>query len=53
MNSGWHERHPMPRGATVEERFAWHMAHQNACACRPIPASLLKQLGAPRGKKKR
>ncbi len=41
MNSAWHEKNPMPRNATDAQRLRWHRAHQNACACRPIPASLL------------
>lgn len=46
MNAGWHERHPMPKNVSVEERFGWHMAHQNACGCKPIPARLLAALAA-------
>ncbi len=40
----------MPKKATPQERLAWHMAHQNACGCRPIPASLLAALA--KGRKK-
>ena len=41
MNAEWHRRHPIPRGASSEQRLAWHRAHQKACACRPIPPKLL------------
>jgi hypothetical protein len=34
----------MPRRATAEQRIAWHLAHQQACACRPIPGKLQAQL---------
>jgi hypothetical protein len=36
----------MPRNATVEQRIAWHRAHQENCACRPVPAKLLEQMEA-------
>lgn len=53
MNRAWHERHPLRKGLDADERLAWHMAHQNACACRPVPAKLLAALGAPKTKKRR
>jgi len=40
MNAAWHQRHVMPKSATAAERVAWHREHQQACACRPVPASL-------------
>jgi hypothetical protein len=46
MNTGWHRQHPMPRNASVEQRMAWHLQHQEHCRCRPIPAKLLQMLGA-------
>jgi dihydrofolate reductase len=30
----------MPRGATEQQRLAWHLEHQRHCNCRPIPKSL-------------
>ncbi len=36
----------LPRKATPEQRLAWHRAHQQACACRPVPASLRAKLAA-------
>ena len=43
-NREWHEQNRMPRNPTTEQRLAWHLAHAQACQCRPIPASLLKLL---------
>jgi hypothetical protein len=40
LNKAWHERHPMPAKATREERVRWHVAHAEACGCRPMPKSL-------------
>lgn len=49
INATWHGLHAMPRNATVEERMAWHCAHREHCACRPIPPKLLAAMaGAPR-----
>ena len=44
MNAEWHQQNRMPRNASLEQRLAWHRAHQLACACRPIPASLRARL---------
>jgi hypothetical protein len=30
----------MPTRATVDQRLDWHLAHERACACRPMPAPL-------------
>lgn len=30
----------MPRGATIPQRIQWHLDHQRACGCRPIPLKL-------------
>jgi hypothetical protein len=46
MNRAWHERHPMPKKAAAELRLRWHMAHQNACGCAPIPAGVIAALAA-------
>ena len=40
LNAEWHARHPMPRGATMQQRIQWHLDHQRHCACRPIPRKL-------------
>lgn len=44
MNSTWHKTHVLPRGASLEERVAWHREHQRRCACRPIPPKLLDEM---------
>ncbi len=44
VNRAWHERHPMPRKATTAQRIAWHVDHQTACGCRPIPKALKAQM---------
>ena len=40
LNAKWHAAHPLQRSASTPERVAWHLEHQDQCACRPIPASL-------------
>jgi hypothetical protein len=47
MNARWHELHPMPKNASLVERVAWHTAHAEHCACRPIPKSIVDALHAP------
>jgi uncharacterized protein YdhG (YjbR/CyaY superfamily) len=44
MNADWHKKHVLAKGASVEERMAWHREHAKRCACRPIPAKLLDQM---------
>jgi hypothetical protein len=44
MNARWHEMHPLGRGASLAERVKWHVAHQKACACRDMPASVRAEL---------
>jgi uncharacterized protein YdhG (YjbR/CyaY superfamily) len=44
MNAEWHKTHILPRGASLEQRLAWHREHQKRCACRPIPPKLLDQM---------
>jgi hypothetical protein len=48
INSEWHSSHPMPRNARLEQRVEWHLAHARACACRPIPKTVLAELKARR-----
>ncbi|HJZ93863.1 MAG TPA: hypothetical protein VKE40_23520 [Gemmataceae bacterium] len=40
MNKDWHAKNKMPKKASQAERLAWHLEHQKACGCRPIPESL-------------
>jgi hypothetical protein len=44
VNAKWHETHRMPRPATFEQRVKWHVAHANACGCRPIPRTVVAEL---------
>jgi hypothetical protein len=46
VNVRWHEEHRLPRDAPPEERVAWHVAHAEACGCRPIPASVAREIAA-------
>jgi hypothetical protein len=41
LNRDWHRENRLPRRATLDERIAWHLAHQRHCACRAIPGKLL------------
>src|SRR5271167_224017 len=41
MNAEWHKKHALPKGASLDERIAWHREHERRCACRPIPPKLL------------
>jgi hypothetical protein len=50
LNAAWHDAHPMPKNATLDQRVSWHVAHAKACGCRAIPATVaaeLKRRGAP------
>jgi two-component system sensor kinase FixL len=40
MNRAWHQKHKMPKNASLEERLNWHLAHQQQCACRAVPRKL-------------
>ncbi len=44
MNAAWHDAHPMPPRATLDQRVAWHVAHAKACGCRPMPATVVAEL---------
>jgi hypothetical protein len=44
MNREWHEAHPMPRNATLEQRAEWHLEHERNCSCRPIPRTVREYL---------
>ncbi|WP_454803972.1 hypothetical protein [Mucilaginibacter phyllosphaerae] len=41
INKNWHLAHVMPKNASLEQRIAWHLEHQENCGCRPIPKLLL------------
>jgi uncharacterized protein YdhG (YjbR/CyaY superfamily) len=40
QNAAWHSTHRLPRGASLQERIRWHVAHRRACGCRPMPDSV-------------
>jgi len=40
LNAAWHASHRMPKNPTLEQRLAWHRAHEKKCGCRPMPAKL-------------
>jgi hypothetical protein len=44
LNRAWHEKHRMPKNATLMERMRWHLAHRKHCRCRPIPAKLAETM---------
>jgi hypothetical protein len=46
LNKAWHEKHKMPKKATLEQRIRWHLAHRKHCACRPIPSKLADEMCA-------
>jgi len=54
INAEWHEKHPMPKPATLEQRIRWHEEHAKECGCAPIPGAILIELERRerRGKKK-
>jgi hypothetical protein len=44
INRDWHDRHRMPKRATLVERVRWHVAHTRACGCRALPKSIVAEL---------
>jgi len=44
LNKFWHERHPMPKNPTLEQRIAWHIEHSQHCACREMPPSIAAEI---------
>jgi hypothetical protein len=44
MNKAWRPANPMPSKATLDQRIRWHAEHARACACRPIPDNLRKDM---------
>lgn len=47
MNKQWHEAHKLAKNAGLEERLVWHVAHAEACGCRPIPLQIQHELDKP------
>ena len=44
LNAKWHDAHPMPAKATMDQRIAWHLEHRRLCGCRPIPAGVVAEM---------
>jgi hypothetical protein len=40
LSKAWHDKHPMPKNATLDQRIRWHRQHAKHCGCRPIPAEI-------------
>jgi hypothetical protein len=46
LNRAWHEKHRMPKHATLEQRIRWHLDHRKHSGCRPIPPKLAEVMRA-------
>jgi hypothetical protein len=44
INRDWHEAHPMPQRATLEQRIVWHREHAEYCGCREMPAQIRQEI---------
>jgi hypothetical protein len=44
LNKQWHQAHPMPKNPALEQRIAWHVAHEEHCGCRKMPESIRKEI---------
>ena len=44
LNAAWHERYPMPRNASLDQRVQWHIRHAKACGCREMPQTIVTEL---------
>lgn len=44
FNKDWHLVHVMPKNASLEQRIAWHLEHQENCGCRAIPQKLMQEI---------
>lgn len=44
INSKWHNENRMPPNPTLDQRLEWHLEHARHCACRPMPASIAKEI---------
>lgn len=42
LNRDWHEANPMPNNPTPEQRMVWHTGHAANCACRAMPAGVIR-----------
>jgi hypothetical protein len=44
INKEWHLKHPMPKNPSLDQRIAWHIAHQKNCQCRKITGKLKEEM---------
>ena len=44
VNAAWHEKHPMPKNPSVQQRIDWHLEHYKNCGCRDIPEKLKAEM---------
>ena len=44
INEAWHRAHLMPKNPSLDERVRWHVAHAEACGCRPIPDTVKREI---------
>jgi hypothetical protein len=44
INRPWHQKHPMPKRPSLEQRVDWHLTHAKACGCREIPKTVMAEL---------
>ena len=40
----WHDKNPMKKNPTLEERIEWHVEHAKHCGCRPMPKSIKDEI---------
>jgi hypothetical protein len=50
LDAAWHKAHPMPARASLQHRVRWHRAHAKACGCRPMPATVTREIERGRTK---
>jgi hypothetical protein len=51
INKAWHEKHRMPKNASLEEKIEWHTGHAKHCNCRDSKTHLLKLKALSKNKK--
>jgi hypothetical protein len=51
LNREWHLSHRMPKNPTREQRYDWHIKHEQNCACRPISPKLRAEIEKARAAK--
>jgi len=44
INKVWHEKNPMPKNPTLDQRVAWHVEHARNCECRKPKGKILAEI---------